>query len=50
MGGRRFEDIPAHMIRPLKVLRWTPRVEARSLTGSSGAMLAESRSSIGTTP
>jgi hypothetical protein len=48
MGGRRFEDIPAHLIRPLQVLRWTPRVEARSLTGSSGAMLAESRSAVGT--
>ena len=50
MRGRRFEDIPSHLIRPLKVLRWTPPIEERSLTGSSGALLAESRSSIGTTP
>jgi hypothetical protein len=50
LAGRRFEDIPAHLIRPLAVLRWTPPISARSLTGSSGAMLAESRSTIGTTP
>jgi hypothetical protein len=50
MGGARYQDIPAHLIRPLAVLRWTPPISARSLTGSSGAMLAESRSTIGTTP
>lgn len=50
LAGKRFEDIPAHLIRPQQLLRWTPPIEARSLTGSSGAMLAESRSSIGTTP
>ena len=48
MAGRRFEDIPAHMIRPQQLLRWTPPIAARSLTGSSGAMLAESRSAVGT--
>ena len=48
MRGARFQDIPAHLIRPLPVLRWTPPIAARSLTGSSGAMLAESRSAVGT--
>jgi len=50
MAGKRFEDIPAHLIRPQQLLRWTPPITTRSMTGSSGAMLAESRSSIGTTP
>lgn len=47
MRGRRFQDIPAHLIRPLQVLRWTPPIETRSMTGSSGAMLAENRSAHG---
>lgn len=47
MGSARYQDIPAHLIRPLKVLRWTPPHETRSMTGSSGAMLAESRSAVG---
>ena len=46
----RFLDIPAHLIRPLPVLRWSPPLQARSMTGSSGAMLAESRSAQGGKP
>ena len=48
MAGKRFEDIPAHLIRPQQLLRWTPPISTRSMTGSSGAMLAESRSAVGT--
>lgn len=50
MGAARYQDIPAHMIRPLRLLRWTPPLQARSMTGSSGAMLAESRDATGGAP
>jgi hypothetical protein len=50
MRGRRYEDIPAHLIRPQRLLRWTPPLQERSMTGSSGAMLAENRSSEGRSP
>jgi hypothetical protein len=50
MRGRRYEDIPAHLIRPQRVLRWTPPLQERSMTGSSGAMLAETRDATGGTP
>jgi hypothetical protein len=50
MRGRRYEDIPAHLIRPQRLLRWTPPLVERSMTGSSGAMLAENRSSEGGSP
>jgi hypothetical protein len=50
MRGRRYEDVPAHLIRPQRVLRWTPPLQERSMTGSSGAMLAETRDATGGTP
>lgn len=50
LRGQRFGDIPAHMIRTQQLLRLSRPMEDRSLTGSSGAMLAESRSSVGGTP
>lgn len=50
MRGRRFDDIPAHLIRSQPLLRWTPPLVERSMTGSSAAMLAENRSSEGGSP
>jgi hypothetical protein len=50
MRGRRFDDISAHMIRPQRLLRWTPPLVERSMTGSSAAMLTESRSAEGGKP
>jgi hypothetical protein len=47
MKGRRYEDIPAHLIRRLPVLRWSRRAPERSEVGNAAAMCAESRSAQG---
>jgi|688.fasta_scaffold228189_2 hypothetical protein len=42
IGARRFEDIPAHMIRPAPIWRRQPPLQA-SLLGSAAGMCADQR-------
>lgn len=50
LQGRRFEDVPAHLIRKVPVLRMPTPLSSHSVTGNAGAMCADWVSARGGKP